>query len=86
MFNLVPFWIKRAVRCCRQCGVAGGERVPPMPLSWYFYYLLFEIPLPIVISEGVYDLLLNYGNGSLTCHRNLLLKPYEGPKVGLCEC
>ena len=21
---------------CRQCGVAGGERVPPSPLGWYF--------------------------------------------------
>ena len=27
--------IKRAVRCCRRCGVAGGERVPPAPLGWY---------------------------------------------------
>ena len=31
-----PFWIKQAVRCCRRCGVAGGERVPPAPLGWYF--------------------------------------------------
>ena len=22
-------------RCCRRCGVAGGERVPPAPLGWY---------------------------------------------------
>ena len=22
--------------CCRRCGVAGGERVPPAPLGWYF--------------------------------------------------
>ena len=21
---------------CRRCGVAGGERVPPSPLGWYF--------------------------------------------------
>ena len=21
--------------CCRRCGVAGGERVPPAPLGWY---------------------------------------------------
>ena len=30
------FWILQAVRFCRQCGVAGGERVPPSPLGWYF--------------------------------------------------
>ena len=23
-------------RCCRQCGVAGGEQVPPAPLGWYY--------------------------------------------------
>ena len=22
-------------RCCRRCGIAGGERVPPAPLGWY---------------------------------------------------
>ena len=26
----------QAVRRCRRCGVAGGERVPPAPLGWYF--------------------------------------------------
>ena len=31
-----PFWIKWAVRCCRRCGFAGGEPVPPAPLGWYF--------------------------------------------------
>ena len=30
-----PFWILQAVRRCRRCGVAGGERVPPAPLGWY---------------------------------------------------
>ena len=34
-----PFWIKRAVRCCRRCSIAGGERVPPSPLGWYFFLL-----------------------------------------------
>ena len=24
---------------CRRCGVAGGGRVPPSPLGWYFIYL-----------------------------------------------
>ena len=24
-----------ASTCCRRCGVAGGERVPPAPLGWY---------------------------------------------------
>ena len=28
------FWIQRAVRCCRLCGVAGGERVL---LGWYSF-------------------------------------------------
>ena len=28
----------QAVRCCRPCGVAGGERVPPAPLGWYYIY------------------------------------------------
>ena len=23
------------MRCFEQCGVAGGERVPPAPLGWY---------------------------------------------------
>ena len=26
----------QAVRRCRRCGGAGGERVPPSPLGWYF--------------------------------------------------
>ena len=29
----------QAVRHCRRCGVAGGERVPPAPLGWYYQYL-----------------------------------------------
>ena len=24
------------MRCCRRCGIAGSERVPPALLSWYF--------------------------------------------------
>ena len=28
-------------RCCRRCGVAGGERVPPAPLGWYFFRCRF---------------------------------------------
>ena len=35
-FNRQPFWIKQAVRCCRQCGVAGGQRVPLAQLGWFF--------------------------------------------------
>ena len=31
-----PYWILHAVRRCRQGGVAGGERVPPSPLGWYY--------------------------------------------------
>ena len=43
-FNLLPDPVShfrvggevlQAVRCCRWCGVAGGERVPPAPLGWY---------------------------------------------------
>ena len=26
-------------RRCRRCVFAGGERVPPAPLGWYFYKL-----------------------------------------------
>ena len=49
-----PFWIKQAVRYCRRCGIAGGERVSQAPLGWYFdqtlkadsriffYFLFFE--------------------------------------------
>ena len=25
---------------CRRCGVAGGERVPPAPLGWYFLLII----------------------------------------------
>ena len=28
------------MRCCRRCGVAGSERVPPAPLGWYFRYTI----------------------------------------------
>ena len=30
--------MKQAVRCCRRCRVAGGERVPPAPVGWYSTY------------------------------------------------
>ena len=33
-----PFWILQAVRRCRRCGVAGGQRAPPSPLGWYFFF------------------------------------------------
>ena len=33
---------------CRRCGVAGGERVPPSPLGWYFLYLSEEILFYII--------------------------------------
>ena len=29
-------YVLQAVQRCRRCGVAGGERVPPSPLGWYF--------------------------------------------------
>ena len=31
-------------RCCRQCGIAGGEQVPPSPLDWWYYLTIFEKP------------------------------------------
>ena len=27
--------VKQAVRCCRQCGIAGSKRVPLAQLGWY---------------------------------------------------
>ena len=30
------------MRRCRRCGVAGGERVPPAPLGWYFKLILAQ--------------------------------------------
>ena len=36
-------WIKREVRCCRRCGVAGSKRVPPWPLGWYLIKKLWWI-------------------------------------------
>ena len=35
-----PFWIKQAMRCCSRCGIASSERVPPLPLGWYFSNIL----------------------------------------------
>ena len=32
------------VRCCRRCGVAGFERVPPLPFGCYFETIL-KLPL-----------------------------------------
>ena len=38
---------------CRRCGVAGGERVPPAPLGWYFIsFFIFSPSRPFLI-EGV---------------------------------
>ena len=28
-------FLKQELNCCRRCGVAGGERVSPLPLGWY---------------------------------------------------
>ena len=38
-----PFKIKSVVKYCRLCGIAGGERVPPAPLGWYFDYSLISL-------------------------------------------
>ena len=51
-FGLLRFswkeWSNQAVRCCRRCGVAGGERVPPSPLGWYFVPVLSNTILSLV--------------------------------------
>ena len=33
---------------CRQCGIAGGEQVPPSPLGWYLF--IFKIWIKELIS------------------------------------
>ena len=35
-----PFSILQAVRRCRRCCVAGGQRAPPSPLGWYLFLFL----------------------------------------------
>ena len=41
---LCPLFLAQcAVRCCRQCGVEGGERVPPAPLGSYYLRCHTEI-------------------------------------------
>ena len=30
--------VLQAVQRCRQCGIEGGERVPPAPLGWYLHF------------------------------------------------
>ena len=44
------------MKCCRLCGVAGGERVPPLPLGWYF-----QIFLPLFYFF-FYNIFIEYPN------------------------
>ena len=37
---------------CRQCHVAGGDRVPPLPLGWYFNIIFFFTFYCQCISSG----------------------------------
>ena len=65
-----PYWILQAVWRCRRCGVAGGERVPPLPLGWYFilyllskpslcwHFVLFHLPTIILSFYKQKELLL----------------------------
>ena len=51
---LFSFWIMWAVKCCRQCGVAGGERVPTVLLGWCFQVKLIKrivLQLKIVFKK-----------------------------------
>ena len=34
----------------RRCGIAGGERVPPSPLGWYTFYMLWP-QLKLIYQE-----------------------------------
>ena len=40
----------QAVQCCRWCGVAGGEQVPPLPLGWYFLLVIIKILTQLSIN------------------------------------
>ena len=40
-------------RFCRQCGVAGCERVPPSPLCWYLQHCPQPLLEPFVYSQKV---------------------------------
>ena len=44
------FMIKRAVRCCRQCVGAGGERVPPALLGWYFPFYIRPTQMKVSVK------------------------------------
>ena len=51
--------VLQAVWCCRQCGVAGGEQVPHLPLGWYlFLFLLLKMFLPSFLQVLLLLLLL----------------------------
>ena len=73
-----PFWIKRAVRCCRRCGVAGGERVPPAPLGWYWENAQYLLRISCFL--GKYSVfMLQGGNCQLIC------KLYSTEDTDLCN-
>ena len=44
-FNLFPDLVSHFGLSGR-LGVAGGKRVPPAPLGWYFFFILLKITCP----------------------------------------
>ena len=77
----------QAVRRCRRCGVAGGERVPPAPLGWYCICCQFNIlQIACVANCTLYMLLHMLPTKRVlncTCCKLQMLQ-IEG--VGNCVC
>ena len=54
----------QAVRRCRRCGVAGGERVPPAPLGWYS---IQDSNLNSTINRLLYSMQVSIFRVKLSC-------------------
>ena len=48
--------VLQALRCCRRCGVAGGERVPPAPLGRYFCTITVTTP-SVEVNQAIISLI-----------------------------
>ena len=53
------------VRCYRRCGVAGGQRLPPLPLVWSFVrfynfvFCCFNVTVYVVIIDAKDAVIVN---------------------------
>ena len=62
---------------CRQCGIAAGERVPPLPLGWYLVILSSFLVIMMIlvanktskspISNAMYKAVLMIPNYKVLC-------------------